>query len=216
MYKILSNTDVDVFRYKELKNLKNMNIFQKINETGYTIYLLMFLLLVIFGSIIIIVCDRELKKASESATLNKLISIGYVLLILGVLAIVIAQLVIIKPIQTIGRYEAEAKVVDVDKQEKVGEKSEYTVSLRYKVGHQLDKKSDVIKLKRTQRNSLEKGDNVIIQTPKMNFSGGEHKSVKPEAIINDGSGFIFQTTKDAADGNVPDSFDQNELKIHKP
>ncbi|WP_218047408.1 hypothetical protein [Staphylococcus pasteuri] len=84
-----------------------------------------------------------------------------------------------------GYYRAEAKVISIEKKEKVDETTLYKMKCRYMKGNIEDKKTKPITITMNNKQDIKNGDKVLIKTPDMIFKGGESKEVKDQDLIID-------------------------------
>ena len=179
------------FHYKETEHLQDMNGIQKAFETGIAAdWLILSLIFFVIGLVIIIggmiVTFKGLKLNEEIK--NKLATVaafGVVAFLIGGGAFFIILMVKIDPIQSLGYYEADAKVMSIEKQEKVNQPTQYHFKLRLMTGGIQDKKTKPLDIVTEHRNGLKNGDKAQIKTPEMVFKGGEDKQVKADQLITD-------------------------------
>ncbi|HDE3815880.1 TPA: hypothetical protein PD879_002736 [Staphylococcus aureus] len=107
--------------------------------------------------------------------------VGLLALILGFVSIAISIFYIGK-YQTIGYYQAEAKVMNIEKTQKVDGKTNYTFELRYINGVTVDKKTAPLKIKQKDRQGIKNGDKVLIKTSEKTFRGNEDKDIEISSI----------------------------------
>ncbi|HEA0121585.1 hypothetical protein [Staphylococcus aureus] len=79
---------------------------------------------------------------------------------------------------SIGYYQAEAKVMNIEKSQKVDDKTNYTFELRYINGVTVDKKTKPLKIKQKNRQGIKNGDKVLIKTSEKTFRGNEDKDIE--------------------------------------
>ncbi|EWJ87725.1 MULTISPECIES: hypothetical protein [Staphylococcus] len=184
-----------MFHYQEIQDLSNMNIFRKAYELhgwiaiGFMVYILIVLvigaiLFVISGlNYIIIKKEKQAYENNEISkeSLKKMTLVGLLALILGFVSIAISIFYIGK-YQTIGYYQAEAKVMNIEKTQKVDGKTNYTFELRYINGVTVDKKTAPLKIKQKDRQGIKNGDKVLIKTSEKTFRGNEDKDIEISSI----------------------------------
>ncbi|MCG1466830.1 hypothetical protein K4R29_11865 [Staphylococcus epidermidis] len=184
-----------MFHYQEIQDLSNMNIFRKAYELhgwiaiGFMVYILIVLvigaiLFVISGlNYIIIKKEKQAYENNEISkeSLKKMTLVGLLALILGFVSIAISIFYIGK-YQTIGYYQAEAKVMNIEKSQKVDGKTNYTFELRYINGVTVDKKTAPLKIKQKDRQGIKNGDKVLIKTSEKTFRGNEDKDIEISSI----------------------------------
>ncbi|MCG1566978.1 hypothetical protein K4R15_11465 [Staphylococcus epidermidis] len=184
-----------MFHYQEIQDLSNMNIFRKAYELhgwiaiGFMVYILIVLvigaiLFVISGlNYIIIKKEKQAYENNEISkeSLKKMTLVGLLALILGFVSIAISIFYIGK-YQTIGYYQAEAKVMNIEKTQKVDGKTNYTFELRYINGVTVDKKTAPLKIKQKDRQGIKNDDKVLIKTSEKTFRGNEDKDIEISSI----------------------------------
>ncbi|QDW97517.1 hypothetical protein DWB88_13290 (plasmid) [Staphylococcus warneri] len=98
------------YHYKELHNMKDLNLFQKISETGYTAWYIILAILLVLSIALLLIC--MFKRYKRLGFLAIAISIVIALTIIGLTIDVTTKY------ESVGYYRAEAKVISIDKQEK--------------------------------------------------------------------------------------------------
>lgn len=204
------------FHYKETQNLTDMNGIQKAIETGIASNWLIISLIVcvigIIGGMIVTFKQMNLNEDIK----NKLATVadfGVVAFLIGGGTFFIILMTKIDPIQSLGYYEADAKVMSIEKQEKVNQPTQYHFKLRLMTGNIEDKKTEPVDITTKHRNGLKNGDKAQIKTPEMVFKSGEDKQVKADQLITD-----LQDVKDDAepkDKGVPEFVGVDDFNIQK-
>lgn len=192
------------YHYEELHNMKDLNLFQRITETGNTKWIIVCGILLLLSLIIVLLC---LYTGYEN--------IGLFVGIIGIaslITIIAYPFVLLKQYDSVGYYRAEAKVISIDKQEKVGEGTQYSVKCRYMTGNIEDKKTKPIKIK-TRQKGIKNGDHVMIKTPEMEFKGGEDQRVSDHLLITERERAMGEEW--SVDDKIPKHVDTKDLKLEK-
>lgn len=197
------------YHYKELHNMKDLNLFQKISETGTTHwYIALTILLIILAITILIVMSVTTNLYKQV----KIVSILILCMIFSVIIMIALTVYVYTKYEAVGYYRAEAKVLNIDKQEKVGEGTQYTVSCRYMTGNIEDKKTKPVKITTSQK-GFKNGEHVMIKTPQMLFKGGEDKRVSNQLLITNRERTIVESW--STDEEIPKHVDAKELILKK-
>lgn len=202
--KLKGSESMKQYHYKELHNMKDLNLFQKISETGYTAWYVILTILLVLSISLLLIC--MFKRYKRLGFLAIAISIVIALTIIGLTIDVTTKY------ESVGYYRAEAKVISIDKQEKVGEGTQYTVSCRYMTGNIEDKKTKPVKIT-TRQKGFKNGEHVMIKTPQMLFKGGEDQRVSDQLLITDRQRTIGEAW--SIDEEIPKHVDMKDLKIEK-
>lgn len=207
------------FHYEETEGLRHTNIFQKAIETGVALdWLIISLIICVIGLVIIIggmiVTFKRLNLNEEMK--NKLSTVavfGVFAFLIGGATFFIILMTKIAPIQSLGYYEADAKVVNIEKQEKVSQPTQYHFKLRFMIGNIQDKKTRPVDIITKKRNGIKNGDKVKVKTPQMVFTGGEDKQVKVDQLITDIR--HMRDNEKPEDNGVPKFVSVDEFNIQK-
>ena len=199
------------YHYKELHNMKDLNLFQQISETGYTAWYIILAILLVLSIVLLLICifARYIciftrYKGLEFTAIA--ISIVIALTIIGLTIDVTTKY------ESVGYYRAEAKVISIDKQEKVGEGTQYSVKCRYMTGNIEDKKTKPVTISTSQK-GFKNGEHVMIETPQMIFKGGEDQRVSDQLLITDRQRTIGEAW--SPDEEIPKHVDMKYLKLEK-
>lgn len=207
------------FHYEETEGLRHTNIFQKAIETGVESNWLILGLIIFFIGLVIIIGGIFLsfqKFNLNKETKNKpatIIAFGVVAFLIGGCAFFSILMTKVAPIQSLGYYEADAKVVNIEKKEKVSQPTQYHFKLRFMVGSIQDKKTKPVDIITKKRNGIKNGDKVKVKTPQMVFTGGEDKQVEVDQLIKN----IGHVRDDVnpEDNGVPKFVSVDEFNIQK-
>ncbi|EOD7975598.1 hypothetical protein ACJQ7K_002413 [Staphylococcus aureus] len=207
------------FHYEETEELRHTNIFQKAIETGVESNWLILGLIFLFIGLVIIIGGIFLtfqKFNLNEKTKNKpatIIAFGVVAFLIGGGTFFSILMTKVAPIQSLGYYEADAKVVNIEKKEKVSQPTQYHFKLRFMVGSIQDKKTKPVDIITKKRNGIKNGDKVKVKTPQMVFTGGEDKQVEVDQLIKN----IGHVRDDVnpEDNGVPKFVSVDEFNIQK-
>ncbi|MBF2224122.1 hypothetical protein H3966_12015 [Staphylococcus epidermidis] len=207
------------FHYEETEHLQDMNGIQKAMETGVALdWLIISLIICVIGLVIIIggmiVTFKRLNLNEEMKNkLSTVAAFGVFAFLIGGATFFIILMTKVAPIQSLGYYEADAKVINIEKQEKVSQPTQYHFKLRFMVGHIQDKKTKPVDIITKNRNGIRNGDKVKIKTPQMVFTGGEDKQVEVDQLIKN----IGHVRDDVnpEDNGVPKFVSVDEFNIQK-
>lgn len=171
-----------MFHYHEIQDLSNMNIFQKADEVfgaiyiwAIAIFIIMFVAMI--DSIIKYIKDKEDNDGLRIDRLRILIVITVFTIFEGFI-LMCGILFLTFNANSIGYYQAEAKVMNIEKSQKVDDKTNYTFELRYINGVTVDKKTKPLKIKQKNRQGIKNGDKVLIKTSEKTFRGNEDKDIE--------------------------------------
>lgn len=171
-----------MFHYHEIQDLSNMNIFQKADEVfgaiyiwAIAIFIIMFVAMI--DSIIKYIKDKEDNDGLRIERLRILIVITVFTIFEGFI-LMCGILFLTFNANSIGYYQAEAKVMNIEKSQKVDDKTNYTFELRYINGVTVDKKTKPLKIKQKNRQGIKNGDKVLIKTSEKTFRGNEDKDIE--------------------------------------
>ncbi|HDF6783473.1 TPA: hypothetical protein PEV23_002416 [Staphylococcus aureus] len=171
-----------MFHYHEIQDLSNMNIFQKADEVfgaiyiwAIAIFIIMFVAMI--DSIIKYIKDKEDNDGLRIDRLRILIVITVFTIFEGFI-LMCGILFLTFNANSIGYYQAEAKVMNIEKSQKVDDKTNYTFELRYINGVTVDKKTQPLKIKQKNRQGIKNGDKVLIKTSEKTFRGNEDKDIE--------------------------------------
>lgn len=171
-----------MFHYHEIQDLSNMNIFQKADEVfgaiyiwAIAIFIIMFVAMI--DSIIKYIKDKEDKDGLRIDRLRILFVITVFTIFEGII-LMCGILFLTFNANSIGYYQAEAKVMNIEKSQKVDDKTNYTFELRYINGVTVDKKTKPLKIKQKNRQGIKNGDKVLIKTSEKTFRGNEDKDIE--------------------------------------
>lgn len=207
------------FHYEETEGLRHTNIFQKAMETGVALdWLIISLIICVIGLVIIIggmiVTFKRLNLNEEMKNkLSTVAAFGVFAFLIGGATFFIILMTKIAPIQSLGYYEADAKVVNIEKQEKVSQPTQYHFKLRFMIGNIQDKKTRPVDIITKKRNGIKNGDKVKVKTPQMVFTGGEDKQVKVDQLITDIR--HMRDNEKPEDNGVPKFVSVDEFNIQK-
>lgn len=207
------------FHYEETEGLRHTNIFQKAMETGVALdWLIISLIICVIGLVIIIggmiVTFKRLNLNEEMKNkLSTVAAFGVFAFLIGGATFFIILMTKIAPIQSLGYYEADAKVVNIEKQEKVSQPTQYHFKLRFMIGNIQDKKTRPVDIITKKRNGIKNGDKVKVKTPQMVFTGGEDKQVKVDQLITDIR--HMRDNEKPEDNDVPKFVSVDEFNIQK-
>ncbi|RQN00753.1 hypothetical protein CPA43_00920 [Staphylococcus warneri] len=207
------------FHYEETEGLRHTNIFQKAIETGVALdWLIISLIICVIGLVIIIggmiVTFKRLNLNEEMKNkLSTVAAFGVFAFLIGGATFFIILMTKIAPIQSLGYYEADAKVVNIEKQEKVSQPTQYHFKLRFMIGNIQDKKTRPVDIITKKRNGIKNGDKVKVKTPQMVFTGGEDKQVKVDQLITDIR--HMRDNEKPEDNGVPKFVSVDEFNIQK-
>lgn len=207
------------FHYEETEGLRHTNIFQKAMETGVALdWLIISLIICVIGLVIIIggmiVTFKRLNLNEEMKNkLSTVAAFGVFAFLIGGATFFIILMTKIAPIQSLGYYEADAKVVNIEKQEKVSQPTQYHFKLRFMIGNIQDKKTRSVDIITKKRNGIKNGDKVKVKTPQMVFTGGEDKQVKVDQLITDIR--HMRDNEKPEDNDVPKFVSVDEFNIQK-
>ncbi|QJE26642.1 hypothetical protein [Staphylococcus caprae] len=204
------------FHYRESKDLTDLNMFQKIIETGQTWEYITMILFVILGISMMMVSWFYARKKGKD--LDVMFFLGIFITVIGSLFIVIYYNLMSSTLQSTGYYEAKTQVSKVDKD------LDENDNLRY--AYHFDTKEDEhhplrVPLIKTSDDSLglKKGDKVIVRTPIMNFKGTEKKTVDSGDIMDYNTdinkNIVNAPTDSESEGVVPKSVTPDDLIVHK-
>ena len=140
-------------------------------------------------------------KRIKNNDIKKSLFINFVLSVM-MIAMIFTSLYSINNSKNYGYYQAKAKVVNVDRDEKVGEKNnDYKITIKYKEisGKQssFSKSTNTFKTKQ----HFKKNDLIVVKTPNTIVKNGSSKNATAMQIISDDSSVQY--------------FDKNNLKIKK-
>lgn len=207
------------FHYEETEHLRDMNGIQKAMETGVALdWLIISLIICVIGLVIIIggmiVTFKRLNLNEEMKNkLSTVAAFGVVAFLIGGATFFIILMTKVAPIQSLGYYEADAKVVNIEKQEKVSQPTQYHFKLRFMVGNIQDKKTKPVDIITKKRNGIKNGDKVKVKTPQMVFTGGEDKQVEVDQLIKN-IGHVRDDVNPEYNG-VPKYIRADEFNIQK-
>ncbi|MFW3619500.1 hypothetical protein [Staphylococcus caprae] len=204
------------FHYRESKDLTDLNMFQKIIETGQTWEYITMILFVILGISMMMVSWFYARKKGKD--LDVMFFLGIFITVIGSLFIVIGYNLMSSSIKSTGYYEKATQVSKVDKD------LDENDNLRY--AYHFDTKEDEhhplrVPLIKTSDDSLglKKGDKVIVRTPIMNFKGTEKKTVDSGDIMDYNTdinkNIVNAPTDSESEGVVPKSVTPDDLIVHK-
>ncbi|MDU7039487.1 MAG: hypothetical protein E6346_09105 [Lactococcus lactis] len=201
------------FHYEEVTNLERSNLFQKVIElgVGWLLFVSIAILLISATLVIAILIKRRNKPQSSK---NTLLIISTVIIFITSM-LLLAIFIWASERSSIGYYQAQGKVINIDKQEKVKDKTHYKIKVRFINGNIEDKKTQPFTITTTNRDGLKNGDKAIITTPKMEFKGHEDKQVKLNDLL--ASLFISSSDEESSDeeSKVPHLVMKDEFQIHK-
>lgn len=203
------------YHYEELQNAKDLNYFQQISASGHMNFIILLIIAIIVGAILIFICFKIEKNNSQNEAVQNeskkyvnsewhLITALLAVIVIGAsfIILIIELLFSVNQYKATGYYRAEAKVLSIEKKEKVDEATQYKMKCRYMKGNIEDKKTKPITVTTYKRQGIKNGDKVLIKTPDMRFKGGENKQVKDQDLIKDNKnresmlGNIGKNTKD--------------------
>ncbi|MEB7435537.1 hypothetical protein [Staphylococcus pasteuri] len=186
------------------------------------------IIVIIIGIILIFVCFKKERKVNIEklasfeyekiethiviGSLATLVTVGCIISVIYILLISVNQY------KATGYYRAEAKVLSIEKKEKVDEATQYKMKCRYMKGNIEDKKTKPITVTTYNRQGIKNGDKVLIKTSDMRFKGGENKQVKDQDLIKDNKnresmlGNIGKNTKDMG---IPEQVKVRDLILTK-
>lgn len=186
------------YHYEELQNAKDLNYFQRISESGHMNFIISLVIAIIVGAILIFICFKIEKNNSQNEAVQNesrkyvnsewhLITAFLAVIVIGAsfIILIIELLFSVNQYKATGYYRAEAKVLSIEKKEKVDEATQYKMKCRYMKGNIEDKKTKPITIITNNRQDIKNGDKVLIKTPDMIFKGGESKEVKDQDLIID-------------------------------
>lgn len=217
--KLKGSESMKPFHYEETEGLRHTNIFQKAIETGVALdWLIISLIICVIGLVIIIggmiVTFKRLNLNEEMKNkLSTVAAFGVFAFLIGGATFFIILMTKIAPIQSLGYYEADAKVVNIEKQEKVSQPTQYHFKLRFMIGNIQDKKTRPVDIITKKRNGIKNGDKVKVKTPQMVFTGGEDKQVKVDQLITDIR--HMRDNEKPEDNGVPKFVSVDEFNIQK-
>lgn len=204
------------FHYHESKDLTDLNMFQKIIETGQTWEYITMLLFVLLGISMMMVSWLYARKKGKD--LDVMFFLGIFITVIGSLFIVIYYNLMSSTLQSTGYYEAKTQVSKVDRD--LDDKD----NIRY--AYYFDTKEDElhplrVPLIKTSDHNLgfKKGDKVVVRTPIMNFKGTEKKTVDSGDIMDYktdiNKNIVNATTDSENEGVVPKAVTPDDLIVHK-
>ena len=203
--KLKGSETMTKFHYHESKDLTDLNMFQKIIETGQTWEYITMLLFVLLGISMRMVSWLYARKKGKD--LDVMFFLGICITVIGSLFIVIYYNLMSSTLQSTGYYEAKTQVSKVDRD--LDDKD----NIRY--AYYFDTKADELHLLRvplikTSNHNLgfKKGDKVVVRTPIMNFKGTEKKTVDSGDIVN-------APTDSESESVVPKAVTPDDLIVHK-
>ncbi|EAC3257004.1 hypothetical protein [Staphylococcus pasteuri] len=217
------------YHYEELQNAKDLNYFQRISETGHMNFIISLVIAIIVGAILIFICFKIEKNNSQNEAVQNesrkyvnsewhLITAFLAVIVIGAsfIILIIELLFSVNQYKATGYYRAEAKVLSIEKKEKVDEATQYKMKCRYMKGNIEDKKTKPITITTNNRQDIKNGDKVLIKTPDMIFKGGESKKVKDQDLIEDINNRrrqfeIFRNNKK----EVPNRVEEKDLTLTK-
>lgn len=174
-----------MFHYHEIQDLSNMNIFQKADEVFGAIYIWA---IAIFIIMFVAMIDSIIKYIKDNDGLRidrlRILIVITVFTIFEGFILMCGILFLTFNANSIGYYQAEAKVMNIEKSQKVGDKTNYTFELRYINGVTVDKKTKPLKIKQKDRQGIKNGDKVLIKTSEKTFRGSEDKDIEISSIQN--------------------------------
>ncbi|MEB7435550.1 hypothetical protein [Staphylococcus pasteuri] len=210
------------FHYEEAKNFDNSNFIQKGFDLGIGWWLIGTFIVIITCLIILLVSyifNHFLKKEIISFEKNAIV----VLCAFFSTLLIIVLCASLSSVSSIGYYQAQGKVVNIDKQEKIKGKTHYTILIRFKKGNIEDKTTKPLKIKTKNRYGLVNGDKVIIKSPQMEFKGTENREVSIQDLTNDNKQNLFgpieslfkSIVEDEETQKVPDQVEEKDFYIQK-
>ncbi|MCD9074583.1 hypothetical protein LDL00_12175, partial [Staphylococcus epidermidis] len=169
-------------------------------------------LVIIIGGMIVTFKRLNLNEEMKNK-LSTVAAFGVFAFLIGGATFFIILMTKIAPIQSLGYYEADAKVVNIEKQEKVSQPTQYHFKLRFMIGNIQDKKTRPVDIITKKRNGIKNGDKVKVKTPQMVFTGGEDKQVKVDQLITDIR--HMRDNEKPEDNGVPKFVSVDEFNIQK-
>lgn len=204
------------FHYHEIQNLKDLPMYERANELfgGWaSVPIIGLYIFIIVGILMTIISLIGIAKPKRDKDLKKIFK---ELLLINFFTVAIASTVFafihpfITAYESIGNYEAKAKVKNVDKTEKVEGEKQYVIDVRLMEGQTEYKKGDPLKIKSAQK--FKNGDIVKIKTPELKFKENKKKDVAYGELIKNGTlsdNPVFYKV------NVPKKVGVDELRISK-
>lgn len=218
------------YHYEELKQFKDLNYFQQISASGHMNFIISLVIAIIIGATLLFICYKIERKSSLNEFTNE--STKYVnselhiiiaflsVIVIGasIIILIIELLFSVNQYKATGYYKAEAKVLSIEKNEKVDEATQYKMKCRYMKGNIEDKKTKPITITMNKRLDIKNGDKVLIKTPDMRFKGGENKQVKDQDLIKDNKNresMFGNIGKNAKDIGIPEQVEVRDLILTK-
>lgn len=203
------------FHYEEIKNLEHINFLQKAFDLGLGWWLIGVFSIVIASLLLLLTAYIFTHFFNKEVFSLNLKAIAVLVAFFGTILFFV-MLGSQKEISSIGYYQAQGKVMNIDKQEKVKGKTQYTIYVRYTKGKIEDKKSKPLKVKTKDRYGLKNGDKVIIKTPQLDFKGTENKQVTANDLITFKKKNVFESLfENNHTQKVPDQIKEKDFKIQK-
>lgn len=184
------------FHYHETHDLSGLTIYEKadiLHGLGASVFLIVLPIACIIGLLITIfaVVSRQImkNKREREHTVKRLAKLAFASAVftIAMLILIIVTYGNIYSYQAKGYYQSKAKVLNIEKIERVNDKTQYDIKLRFMNGIAEDKKTEPIVIKTTNRQGLKNKDVVILKTPERTFKGKEPKDVEAGDIINNGA-----------------------------
>lgn len=204
------------FHYHERKDLTDLNMFQKIIETGQTWEYITMVLFLILGISMMLISWLYARKKGED--LDVMFFLGIFITVIGSLFIVIYYNLMSSTFRSTGYYEAKTQVSQVDND--LGDRD--NIRYAYHFATKEDERHPLrVPLIKTSDNNLglKKGDKVIVRTPIMNFKGTEKKNVDSGDIMDYktdiNKNIVNAPTDSESEGVVPKSVTSEDLMVHK-
>lgn len=212
---IIGDDKMKQFHYEEVKDLDHSNFLQNAFDLGMGRWLIGVFIIVIASILLLLTVYIFSHFFNKEVFSFNLKAVAVLVAFFGTILFFV-MLGAQKEISSIGYYQTQGKVMNIDKQEKVKGKTQYTIYVRYTKGKIEDKKSKPLKVKTKDRYGLKNGDKVIIKTPQLDFKGTENKEVTANDLITFKKKNIFEKLFESNHTQkVPDQVIEKDFKIQK-